>query len=218
MNQKNSIFFETMLMRGGKIPLWAYHYRRVEKTWRYFFPEIPVPSSTDLLTAINNQISISCNEMKIRLELGLNYTSIIIDEFKSETQKSSKIKKLAIYHKEKIENINNNFKITERSLYNNSLKFAKEQNADQAIILDSNNNIIETSIANILFVKNYEIHTPSLINGGIEGVYRSFIKDRISKSKKWVWIEKKIPLEDANKYDKILIINALRGLNYAKII
>jgi branched-subunit amino acid aminotransferase/4-amino-4-deoxychorismate lyase len=98
------------------------------------------------------------------------------------------------------------------------LKFAWDNHADQAIILDKNNHIVETSIANILFIKDQEIHTPLLQNGCVEGVYRSYLKERILKSSRLKWIEKNISLDKIKYYDTILTINALKGINYAKII
>jgi branched-subunit amino acid aminotransferase/4-amino-4-deoxychorismate lyase len=218
MSQNDSIFFETMLMRGEKIRLWPYHYKRIEKTWRYFFPFTTIPSSDYLLSEINKQISIKSFEKKIRLNFGYNHLEIISQEFESEIHKSSIIKKLIIYYDEKINADKNNFKTTERIIYDNSMKFAWDNHADQAIILDKNNHIVETSIANILFIKDQEIHTPLLQNGCVEGVYRSYLKERILKSSRLKWIEKNISLDKIKYYDKILTINALKGINYAKII
>jgi len=218
MNLNNSIFFETMLMRGEKIRLWPYHYKRIEKTWRHFFPNKTIPSSDDLLSEIYKQISINSFEKKVRINFGYNHLEIISQEFESEIHKSSIIKKLIIYYDEKTNADKTNFKTTERSIYDNSLKFAWDNHADQAIILDNNNHIVETSIANILFIKDHEIHTPLLQNGCVEGVFRSYIKERILKSSRWKWIEKNISINCIEKYDKIMIINALRGFNYAKII
>jgi branched-subunit amino acid aminotransferase/4-amino-4-deoxychorismate lyase len=218
MNQNNSIFFESMLMRGEKIKLWPYHYKRIEKTWRHFFPNKTIPSSDNLLSEIYKQISIKSFEKKVRINFGQDHLEIICQEFESEIHKSSIIKKLIIYNDEKINSNKTNFKTTERSIYDNSLKFAWDNDADQAIILDNNNHIVETSIANILFIKGHEIHTPLLQNGCVEGVFRSYLKERILKSSRWKWVEKNISINRIENYDKILIINALRGFNYAKII
>jgi branched-subunit amino acid aminotransferase/4-amino-4-deoxychorismate lyase len=218
MNQKNSLFFETMLMQGEKIRLWPYHYKRIEKTWRHFFPYKSIPSSDYLLSEINNQISTNSFEKNIRLNIGYNNIEIISQAFKSEIHKSSIFKKLIFYYDEKINSEKTNYKTTSRDIYDNSLKFALKYDADQSIILDQNDYIVETSIANILFVKDYEIHTPLLQSGCIEGVYRSYLKEQILKSSRWKWIEKNIHVNKIKFYDNILIINALRGINYAKIV
>ena len=54
-------------------------------------------------------------------------------------------------------------------------KFAKEQQCNDALILNSNGNICDSTIANIFFIKNNIIYTPALKEGCVAGVMRSWL-------------------------------------------
>ncbi len=200
------------------MPLWKYHFDRIQKTWTFYFPNKIMPNSTMLQQLIYNQIVNHLLPQKVKLIFTEEKIDVEITEFKIESRKINKPIKLIYYKNEKISSYKTNFKTLERTIYNNSIDYAHKNSADQSIILDNNDNIIETSIANILFIKDNEIHTPSLKSGCINGVYRSYLKERIRLSKKWKWIEKTIHINNANEYNNILIINALRGMQIAKII
>lgn len=218
MENENKGFFEAILFKNGKMPLWKFHYNRIKKSWPFFFPYKSLPSSEMLHQLIFEQIENFNDSKKIKLIFLNEKIDIQISDFSIEQNKIKKTKKLIIYKEEKLELNKPNFKSIERKIYNNSLSYALHNGADQSIILDKNDNIIETSIANIFFIYNNEIHTPFLKSGCVEGVYRTYLKERIQRTKKWVWIEKNIPYSEVSNYTKIFISNALRGINIAKII
>lgn len=218
MKNENKGFFEVILYKNGKMPLWQFHYNRIKKSWIYFFPFSSLPTSEILLQLIYEKLENNQETKRIKLIFLDEKIDVEITDFSIELYKNKNTKKLIIYREEKLELDKPNYKSIERAIYNKSLLYALQNGADQSILLDKKDNIVETSIANIFFVINNEIHTPYLKSGCVEGVFRSYLKDRISQTKKWNWIEKNIPYNEVSNYHKIFISNALRGINIAKII
>ena len=82
-------------------------------------------------------------------------------------------------------------------------------NSKSDIALVSNNKILETGTANILFVKDEKIFTPK--KGYYEGNTYKFFKTKIKKITK-----KDILIKDIKKYDEILLIGSGKGVTSVK--
>ena len=82
-----------------------------------------------------------------------------------------------------------------------SALYAKEHNVNDAILLNSNHHISETSAANIFMVKDGYIFTPPLTDGLLGGVVREKIISNFSVK------EKSFKLADLEIYDNIFISN-----------
>ena len=57
--------------------------------------------------------------------------------------------------------------------------FAKKNQCNDALILNSNGNICDSTVANIFFIKGEVIYTPSLAEGCIAGVMRKWLIEKI---------------------------------------
>lgn len=64
--------------------------------------------------------------------------------------------------------------------YSMAALHAKSQKWNDALLLNSFDRICDSSMANIFFIKNGKIHTPSLNQGCIAGVTRQFVIDKLS--------------------------------------
>ena len=75
-----------------------------------------------------------------------------------------------------------------------------------AVVLDLNGHVIESSMANLIAVKDQQFYTPSLQNSGIEGVYLQHLtsKHRISVCT--------IELQQLLAMDAVFCCNSLMGL------
>ncbi|OOM73435.1 aminodeoxychorismate lyase [Clostridium puniceum] len=82
---------------------------------------------------------------------------------------------------------------------------AKKIGYDDAIFLNENRYITETSCANIFIVKNKEIFTPKMEDGLLNGI----IRKRIMKEFKVQ--ERSITLEELKESDEVIITNSLMG-------
>lgn len=97
-------------------------------------------------------------------------------------------------------------KTTNRSLYDNAYKQARESGYFDMLFTNEKGNITETSIANIFFRKGEQWFTPPITDGLLPGVWRSeFLK-------KENVLERSISINNLDSYDEIIIANSVRGI------
>ncbi len=108
-----------------------------------------------------------------------------------------------------------NLKHTERGIYDRAALYAKENNYNDAIVLNGYNRISDTSICNIFIVKDQSIITPSLSEGPVMGVFRAFI---INNALALKVIERSVSMEDLYLADGVFITNAVKGIRWVEYI
>lgn len=81
-----------------------------------------------------------------------------------------------------------------------------EKSWSEAIVLDLNDNVIETSIANLICYMHGQWHTPKLDQAGIKGVYREYLSSKIAL------IESQITLDEIKTAHAVFCCNSLMGL------
>jgi branched-chain amino acid aminotransferase len=91
--------------------------------------------------------------------------------------------------------------------------FAKENNCNDAIIFNSNNNICDTTIANIFYIKNEIIYTPTLTEGCVAGVMRAWLIAKI-QTLGFSVIEKSISKEDVLAADEVFLSNSIYNIRW----
>ncbi len=82
-----------------------------------------------------------------------------------------------------------------------SVMEAKENDCDDALLINQENNICETSCANFFAIKDNKIYTPPLTDSLVAGIVRQKLL------KKYFIIEKSISLNELKKYQLIFISN-----------
>ena len=90
--------------------------------------------------------------------------------------------------------------------------FAKENNYDNCLLLNTNKNIIEALNGNVFLVKDNFIKTPPLADGCLKGIIRDQLIDMISKSDNYDLIETSISPFELQKADEIFITNVIQGI------
>jgi branched-chain amino acid aminotransferase len=90
--------------------------------------------------------------------------------------------------------------------------FAKENNYDNCLLLNTNKNIIEALNGNVFLVKDNVIKTPPLADGCLKGIIRDQLIDMISKSDNYDLIETSISPFELQKADEIFITNVIQGV------
>jgi branched-chain amino acid aminotransferase len=94
--------------------------------------------------------------------------------------------------------------------------WAKENQYDEALILNQNNHIIETASANIFWIKNNITYTVPLSEGCIAGVSRQvYINKLILENNPAV--EEICTLQKLQNADKIFMTNAASGISELKL-
>ncbi len=87
-------------------------------------------------------------------------------------------------------------------------KHAGNMECDDALLLNNFGNVCETSIANIFFIKNNVVFTPSLAEGCIAGILRQYFIQALHKLG-FVVEEKSVSLSEALSADECFISNSI---------
>lgn len=90
--------------------------------------------------------------------------------------------------------------------------YAKENNFNNCLLLNTNKNVIEALNGNIFLVKNNIIKTPPLLDGCIKGIIRGKLIEIINKTSNYELNEKSISPFELQKADEIFITNVISGI------
>ncbi len=95
-------------------------------------------------------------------------------------------------------------------IYAIAARQAKAQKWNDALICNTHGNIIESTIANIFWIKNGEVFTPPLSEGCVAGVMRRYIRTKIPVT------EKKLLLIDILGADEVFLTNAVKRIKWVR--
>ena len=90
--------------------------------------------------------------------------------------------------------------------------FAKENSLDDAIVLNANGKIADTSRANIFLIKEDRLYTPALSDGCVNGVMRSWLIQKIQPEV----IQASITVEDLFAAREVFLTNAVFGIRWVR--
>ncbi len=89
--------------------------------------------------------------------------------------------------------------------------YRKENQLDECILLNRENNIVESISSNIFLIKENKIYTPAITEGCIDGVMRKVVIDIIKKKKLQI-LETKLPVALLEHSDEIFLTNTVKGI------
>ncbi|RMD47505.1 MAG: aminodeoxychorismate lyase, partial [Aquificota bacterium] len=90
-------------------------------------------------------------------------------------------------------------------------RYAIEKGAYDAIFRNENDEITETSSANIFWIKGKYLYTPSLDCGLLNGIMRQFVIKK-AKEEGFIVVEGRFSIKDLKEADRIFITNSLNGI------
>ena len=93
--------------------------------------------------------------------------------------------------------------------------FAKENQCNDAIILNSQGNICDTTIANIFYIKNEIVYTPSLTQGCVAGVMRHWLIAKI-QILGFTVNETIVTKKDLLAADEVFLSNSIYNIRWVK--
>jgi branched-subunit amino acid aminotransferase/4-amino-4-deoxychorismate lyase len=93
--------------------------------------------------------------------------------------------------------------------------WAKENQLNDAVMLNNQNRISDTTLANIFIVQNEIIQTPALSEACICGVQRKYLLKKLSEASYKV-AETQISLDDLQQASEVFLANAVYGLRWVK--
>ena len=90
--------------------------------------------------------------------------------------------------------------------------YAKKTDCENAILLNTDENVIETTNSNIFILKSNKFYTPPITDGCVDGTMRKWI---LQEEKV---IEKSLLISDINQADEVFLSNATKGITPVKIV
>lgn len=224
--------FETMKLLNGKIVLDAFHFERLFHGLQVLQFDIPTyltpawlsqattalcrknyleASARIRLNVFRGNGSLSSTEgdatnVVIEAEaLANGYTSfneqgLVIDIYK-EVKKSC--------------DILSNLKSNNYLLYIMAAQFAKANELNDCLLLNSYDRICDASIANIFWIKEEQVFTPPLSEGGVAGVMRRFLVESIREAG-FAMEERILTRQTILEADEVFLTNSLFGIRWVK--
>jgi branched-chain amino acid aminotransferase len=94
---------------------------------------------------------------------------------------------------------------------------AKENQLNDAIVLNVHDRIADSSVANIFIVKDGKLKTPALSEGCVNGVMRKFLLDNFKGNDMNLVIEETgLSIDDLSSADEFFLTNAISGIKWVK--
>jgi branched-subunit amino acid aminotransferase/4-amino-4-deoxychorismate lyase len=128
----------------------------------------------------------------------LNQKGLIIDVYDDLTKQISKLA---------------NYKTSNALLYVMAGLFQKQHRLDEAIILNQNGFLCESTSSNVFVVYQKQIYTPALSEGCVAGVMRSVIL-KLAKMHNLPLIEAQINPNILNEAEEVFVTNASSGIRW----
>jgi len=222
--------FETIKVLNGKVLFWEDHYFRLMASMRILRMEIPMNFTMEFLenqiqkTLKSNQLENSSAKVRLfihRNEGGLyspesNDVSFVVTTEKlatdiyllNDTDYEVDLFKDYYVSPDLLSTLKTNNKILNvvGSIY------AKENNLDNCLVLNTNKSVVEALNANIFVLKDNTLKTPPLQDGCLKGVMRKQIIDIVKTMPEIEIIEESISPFELQKVDEIFITNVIQGI------
>jgi branched-chain amino acid aminotransferase len=93
--------------------------------------------------------------------------------------------------------------------------YAKQHRLNDCLILNTNGNVCDATIANIFIMKGNIVSTPPLSEGCVAGVMRRYLLEHLS-SVGYKPAEVPITIPDIRNADEVLLSNAIYGIRWAE--
>ena len=222
--------FETMRMVSGKLFFWEDHYLRLMASMRVLRMEIPMDFTMEFLESkISETVeanSLSNSQARIRFTVfrekgGLylpttNEISFCIEALPlknpfyvlSEDAYEVELFKDFYVNADMLSTLKTNNKIINVV----GSIFAKENDYQNCLLLNSSKQVIEALNGNIFLVKNGVIKTPPLKDGCLNGIIRKKLIDILGKIEGYKFEEASISPFELQKADELFITNSIAGI------
>jgi len=222
-------FFETIKVWKGVIVLDTYHQKRIEKS--LYLLQYNSPAHFDIRHILSQALQLceknACSHAaRVRLSFsngngglfdGDNKLQYIIEAWPLEPANNAfnenglvtgffpEIKKSCDAYA--------NIKSASALLYAVAANYSKQQKWNDCIILNQRENICESIIANLFWVKDNRLFTPALTEGCVNGVMRSYLIDQVGTI-----TETPCRPDDLLQADEVFLTNVIRGIRWVQSI
>ncbi len=108
-----------------------------------------------------------------------------------------------------------NLKSSNFLLYTIAAAYAKENKLNDCLLLNTNGNIADSTIANVFIIKEGIVITPAITEGCVNGVMRRYLIEKL-RSFDYEIREEAINITDLEEADEIFLTNAIKGIRWVK--
>jgi para-aminobenzoate synthetase/4-amino-4-deoxychorismate lyase len=197
---------ETLLWENGEYFLLDLHLKRLKKSADYFSYSFDKKIVKEALEKVSASFDPS---KKYRVRLLLKKTgevSVALSPLLQPTKNPARI--TVSGEKMRKDNTFLYHKTTNRTIYDREYTRCSAENFFDVIFLNTEGEVTEGAITNIMIQKQKDYWTPPISNGLLGGVYREYLL----KSQELPLKEKVLYMEDLLKADKIFLINSVRKI------
>lgn len=222
--------FETIKVTNGKILFWEDHYFRLMASMRIMRMEIPMNFTMEFLeneifkTIEANALSDVSSRVKLqvhRKEGGLYTPEVndigfiisvksISEDFYLLNEDFYEVDLFKDYYVSP--SLLSTLKTNNKALNVVGSIYAKENNLNNCLLLNTNKHVVEALNGNVFLVKGNKIKTAPLTDGCLKGVMRSQIIDVIKKTQEYELVEDSISPFEIQKSDEMFITNVIKGI------
>jgi len=222
--------FETIKVVDGTILFWEDHYFRLMASMRIVRMEIPMEFTMEFLEKEILKLIVANNLAKssarIRMTVFRNAPGLYTPEHNDVSYfmevKALVEKKYTLLSDTCVVDLFKDHYITPQLL--STLKttnrvlnvisgiFAKENDLDNCLLLNSNKQVVEAINGNVFLVKGTVVKTPPLSDGCIKGIMRKQIIEVISELEGYTVEEASISPFELQKADELFITNVIQGV------
>ena len=216
-------FFETIKVINFKCINFSYHYNRIEKSCNLFKFNFNVSESVlntllEKLATENNIIGGRIRVVFFRESGGkylpLNNSSSFVAEIESGQNSFSFNEnglEIGLYNRIK-KGINplSNCKSTSAPISVFASMYAKENNLDDCLLVNSDNNVIQSTNSNLFIVSDNRLITPPILDACVSGTMRSFILQNFEVK------ERSITEHELLDADELFLTNAIQGVRWVE--
>jgi len=222
--------FETIKTVNGRMPLWDLHMERLLAGIALL--ELPWPGSFSVEKLQSDILSLcrrnNCHDLgRVRLSVsrgegGLHETGRdtlhYLIECSPAADPSGKLNQNGLVagifpYAEKSTDKFSGLKSANYLPYTMAARFARQQKWDDCLVLNTNGNIADSTIANIFLVKNDLILTPDAAQGAVDGVMRKYLLEKL-RNKGYALQETAVSVEAVKDADELFLTNAVNGIRW----
>ncbi|MCB9747196.1 MAG: aminotransferase class IV [Candidatus Omnitrophica bacterium] len=208
--------FETMKVDSLGILAWPRHYQRLKKGCLFYrMKAIPVQKEfQNIIKKIlqMNELRFARVRIMIFEQRDVQYVSLTAlpiktiaakkyqQGFKVSVEQMPERKKQPAY-----------LKSLDYHAFREAYQSARNQGFDEAVLTNSQKQIVEGTRSNIFFVKADTVYTPSLTSGCLDGITRNIILGCLKKLKR-KYVQKRIYLKELKAADEIFLTSSVLGV------
>lgn len=224
--------FETIKVKNKEIKLLTYHWERLVKSLAILKFQVPVFFTQPYLeTAINQLVQKNKHEKSARVRVTisrgdgglydvLNHQPQMLIQSWAFNPNQDKLNENGLvidFFEEGVKPMDafSNLKSNNYLIYAMAAIWAKEQKLNDAVVLNSNGRIADTTIANIWMLKGKDIFTPALSEACVMGTMRRHLLEKFAANDFAVH-ETTITKDNLLTADEVFITNAINGIKWVK--